>query len=159
MKCIFEDNIILIYVQKSNINEKNFEKLSYIEEYFKNIFLKIKQKYNIDMNGFYFVNVYIDSIYGIILEIKEEKLEFIDYYDDAVDMKLSLYQEPFLYRIEDILDLQKSLKPKFDIYLYQNNWYIKPKDLTEDTLLYKILEYTEIIYKDTSKIINYGKKI
>ena len=69
MKCIFEDNTILIYVQKSNINEKSFEKLSYIEEYFKNIFLKIKQKYNIDMNGFYFVNVYIDSIYGIILEI------------------------------------------------------------------------------------------
>lgn len=159
MKCIFYDNNILIYIQKSHITEKDFENLSYIEEYFKNIFLKIKQKYQIDIKGFYFVNVYIDNIYGIVIEIQEEKLEFIEYYDDSIDMKISLHQEQFLYKINDILDLGKNIKSKFDIYSYQNKWYIKPKNLIGDKILYKILEYTEIIYKDTNKIINYGKKI
>ena len=69
MKCVFEDNHILVYLPKCDINEKSFEDLSYIEEYFREIFLKIKQKYNIELSGFYFVNVYIDLINGIILEI------------------------------------------------------------------------------------------
>lgn len=156
MKCIFKENYILIYIQKNNINKENFEELEYIETYFKEIFSKIREKYSIDMNGFYFVNVYIDYIYGIILEIKEEQLEFIEYYDDTIDMKIALHKEEFLYKINDILNLEESLKNKIDIYNYNNEWYIKIK---ENKSLYQILEFTEIIYKDTNKIIKYGKKI
>ena len=106
------------------------------------------------MNGFYFVNVYIDSIYGVILEIEEEKLEYIEYYDDAVDMKISLHREEFLYKIKDISKVENI--NNIDIYSYNNEWYIKIK---KNKCLYQILEFTEIIYKDTKKIIKYGKKI
>ena len=108
MKCVFGNDYIIVYIQNSNINEECLEDL---ETYFKEIFSKIREIYQINMNGFYFVNVYIDSIYGVILEIEEEKLEYIEYYDDAVDMKISLHREEFLYKIKDISTI-KSLSNK-----------------------------------------------
>lgn len=151
MKCVFGNDYIIVYIQNSNINEECLEDL---ETYFKEIFSKIREIYQINMNGFYFVNVYIDSIYGVILEIEEEKLEYIEYYDDAVDMKISLHREEFLYKIKDISKVENI--NNIDIYSYNNEWYIKIKN---NKCLYQILEFTEIIYKDTKKIIKYGKKI
>lgn len=159
MKCVFEDNHILVYLPKCDINEKSFEDLSYIEEYFREIFLKIKQKYNIELSGFYFVNVYIDLINGIILEIEEEQLEFIEYYDDAIDMKIVIHQEEFLYETSDVLNLPNDFKKNFNIYYYQNRWYLKLKNKMDDNVWYQILEYTKIIYKGTNWIIKYGKKM
>ena len=151
MKCVFGNDYIIVYIQNSNINEECLEDL---ETYFKEIFSKIREIYQINMNGFYLVKVYIDSIYGVIREIEEEKLEYIEYYDDAVDMKISLHREEFLYKIKDISKVEDI--NNIDIYSYNNEWYIKIKN---NKCLYQILEFTEIIYKDTKKIIKYGKKI
>ena len=147
MKCTFKDNNILIYIQDTNITEKSFDDLVYIEEYFKSIFVKIKEKYNININGLYIVNVYFDNQLGMVLELKEEKIDFIDY-DDVVDMKIILHNEHFLYEIDDILNLKDN-----DIYLYQKKWYVRPKNI------YHLLEHARIIYKNTEKIVRYGKKI
>ena len=147
MKCTFKDNNILIYIQDNNITEKSFDDLVYIEEYFKSIFVKIKEKYNININGLYIVNVYFDNQLGMVLELKEEKIDFIDY-DDVVDMRITLHNEHFLYEIDDILNLKDN-----DIYLYQKKWYVRPKNI------YHLLEHARIIDKNTEKIVRYGKKI
>lgn len=157
MKCTFEDNNIIVYMPKNNLTEQSFEDLPYIEEYFKKILLKIKERYNIDINGFCNVNVYIDHLYGTILNIKEEQLEFIEYYDDTIDMKISICQKPFLYEVQDVLPI--ILNKNYEIYYYQNKWYVKPKNLIDDKELYLILEHSKIIYKETERIIKYGKKI
>ena len=83
----------------------------------------------------------------MVLELKEEKIDFIDY-DDVVDMRIILHNEHFLYEIDDILKLKDD-----DIYLYQKKWYVRPKNI------YHLLEHARIIYKNTEKIVRYGKKI
>ena len=99
--------------------------------YFKKLFLKIKDNYQICMNGFYNVDIYLDSIYGIILELKEEKLEFIEYYEDEIDMRISIHEDEFLYQIDDILKINRD---NYDIYNYQNKWYIKLKNENKKNL-------------------------
>lgn len=151
MKINFDDNKIIIYLFKNNIKKEDFNDLKYIEEYFRNIFIRLKQIYNIEINGFYNINVYIDNIFGIVLELIEENIEYIDYYDDVIDMKLELHENEFLYHINDVTNIDESNI----IYKYNNKYYLKIKNKNE---LYKILEYTSVVYKDTDIILKHAKK-
>ena len=154
MKCILGYHNVIIYIPKKNETE-NFENRSEIESYFKKLFLKIKDNYQICINGFYNVDIYLDSSYGIILELKEEKLEFMEYYEDEIDMRISIHEDEFLYQIDDILKINQD---NYEIYSYQNKWYIKLKN-TKKKDLYSILEHVNVIYKETEPIIKYGKKL
>ena len=52
-----------------NLNEKKD-----LEKYFQDFFLKLKETYKININGFYEVNIYIDDTYGAALEIEKEDI-------------------------------------------------------------------------------------
>ena len=142
MKCIIDDDKIIIYV--GNYNRKKLEDIDYLEDYFRDIFIKLKEKYNIKIHGFCNIDAYIDNN-DIVLEIVEEK-ELVDYYEDIIDMKISIHESTFLYEISNILDINKHIKG--EIYLYKNKFYINKKSLNLN-----ILEHTKLIYKDTNKII------
>lgn len=154
MKCILEDHNVTIYIPKKNEIE-HFENRNEIENYFKKLFLKIKDNYQICMNGFYNVDIYLDSFYGIILELKEEKLEFMEYYEDEIDMRIAIHEDEFLYQIDDILKINRD---NYEIYNYQNKWYIKLKNKNKKNL-YSILEHVNVIYKGIKPILKYGKKL
>lgn len=154
MKCILEGCNVIIYIPKKE-EIADFENRNEIENYFKKLFLKIKDNYQICMNGFYNVDIYLDSIYGIILELKEEKLEFIEYYEDEIDMRISIHEDEFLYQIDDILKINRD---NYDIYNYQNKWYIKLKNENKKNL-YSMLEHVNVIYKEIKPILKYGKKL
>lgn len=143
MKCIIENDKITVYVenyQKSYLND-----IDYLEDYFRNIFLKLKEKYNIKVQGFCNVDVYVDNT-DMVLEIEEEK-ELVDYYEDIIDMKISIHESTFLYEVLNLLNINKYIKN--DIYLYKNKFYIRKKDANLN-----ILEHLKLIYKNTDKIIN-----
>ena len=53
-----------------NLNEKKD-----LEKYFQDFFLKLKETYKININGFYEVNIYIDDTYGAALEIEKEEIK------------------------------------------------------------------------------------
>lgn len=143
MKCIIENDKIIIYMEK--YNKKYLNDIDYLEDYFRKIFLKLKEKYNIILHGFCNVDVYIcDS--DMVLEIEEEK-DLVDYYEDIVDMKISIHESTFLYEVSNLFNINKYIKN--EIYLYKNKFYIKKKDMNLN-----ILEHLKLIYKDTNKIIN-----
>lgn len=145
MKITFVDNKIVIYISKDYMN------LDYdnIEEYFKDIFIKLKDYYNINLKGFFNANIYIDSLYGAILELEKEELDFIEYYDFEIDMKTKIIKTIFLYKKQDNYKLDNVVQ-----YFYNNSIYIKPNALSID-----ILEHCEVCYRETEKIIKYGKLI
>lgn len=158
MKCITNGNKTIIYVQDTNIKITQFDDIEFVEEYFKSLFLRLKENYQIHLNGFYIIDVYIDKIYGMIIEMKEEDIDYIDYYDDTIDMKTSVHSASFLYQVKDILNLYHFKDLEF--YLYQNQYYLKIKDNVDNIKLSEILEYVEnIIYKDTDLIIKRAKKL
>ncbi len=143
MKCTIENKKIIVYVEKYT---KNYlDDIDYLEDYFRKIFIKLKEKYDIKIQGFCNVDVYTDNS-DMVLEIEEEK-ELVDYYEDIIDMKISIHESTFLYEVLNIFNINKYING--DIFLYKNKFYIKKKDMN-----FNILEHLKLVYKDTNKIIN-----
>ena len=132
MKIKFEDNLIL-YLNNEYLKYKNYS-ISKIEDNFKSIFETLKYCYNIEIKGYYDIDIYIDEAYGIIIEMKKENLEFD--YDDQIDMRISIHKQPFLYQIDDIYINNK-------IYKYKNKYYINKYNIEHSIPIYK----TNDIYK------------
>ena len=136
------DDIIVVFLMEFSYKDEN------LEDEFKNLLDKLNKVYNIDIKGSYKINLYKDKIYGTVLEIIKDS----DYYDyfNAIDLTINIIDSHFLYEINDYIYNLNS-----DIYLYNNKIYV---DINNKKDLYKVLEYSTIIYKENS-IIKNGKKI
>lgn len=152
MKIELLENDIILFIKQTEVVDLNFEKKNEVEAYFKNILLKLKEYYSVDIKGFYDIYVYIDKKEGMVLRLENEDL---DYYNSFHQLELRVLKEEtvFFYEVEDILDLP--LK-EIDIYVYKNRFYIKRKNKKK---VYSLYEFGKIIYEDTNKIINNGKKV
>lgn len=143
------------YTKDINIKEKEN-----LEDYFKKLFLNLKKNYHMDMSGYYNIHVFLDDIYGMILEIEKEDIEYLSYFENQVDMRISLETENgFLYQIEDILSLPSSLFSSLELIQYKNRYYASMQE-NNPMVLSQLLEFATILYGDVvEKIKNYGKKI
>ena len=155
MKVSIEDeNNFIVFLNNKNFNFKNNDDL---EEQFKSIFNLIKSRYKLAVNGFYNIVVYKDDIYGMILVMEKEDIEYFDYFDNQVEMRIviSPYNK-FVYKVENN-DLNfPSINCK--ICLYLGNIYLIPNDNIKNIELSKILEYTTIIYgEEAEKILKFSK--
>lgn len=136
------DDIIVVFLMDFSYKDEN------LEDEFKNLLDRLNKVYNIDIKGSYKINLYKDKIYGAVLEIIKDS----DYYDyfNAIDLTINIIDSHFLYETNDYVYNLNS-----DIYLYNNKIYV---DINNKKDLYKVLEYSTIIYKENS-IIKNGKKI
>ena len=83
MNIKFIDDLILdIYIKKKLIDNIDFNSKENLEDYLKNLFKILKNKYRITIEGFYDITVYIDKYYGIVLHLEKEDIDYYDYYKD-----------------------------------------------------------------------------
>jgi len=129
------NDTIIIYL-KDTI-EEDIESLAYT------ITNKLNKYFNINLKGFYNVDVYIDNNYGTILEFINDAR---DLYFSKLELNIKKINTSFLYEIEDIT--YPNLK---NIYYYDNKYYI---DYYLDNM-----EIAKINYKNISSIIKNAKKI
>lgn len=151
MKIDYKNNNIVVFIKKDNTDFKDYDKL---EDYFINLFTKLKKITNKDMSGLYLLNVYIDKYYGSVVEIIEEDDPYTYYLDDQIDMKVNIINIDFLYEI-DYYDINKDI---FDIYKCKNKIYIKPKKQISNKEFINLIENSRIIY-DTKNIFLTSKKV
>ncbi len=154
MKIIINDDINMIIFLNKEYLKIDFNNIDELEDYFKDLFLTLKNIYNIKLNGFYYIEVFVDKNYGVILELEKEELEYIDYYDNQVDMRVTVNDSEFMYLINDY-----DLNDIMEIYSFQNNLYGKLKKQINSIKMGEILEKGKIIYKDYDKILKYGKRL
>lgn len=154
MKLESKENILIIYLKKQLIDTIDFTKKNELEKYFKELFLKLKEYYNIKINGYYNINVYIDEFYGVVLELQKEELDYYEYFDNQVDMHILTEEVQFLYLIEDYFIINELNISK--LYYYKDKYYILPNINTDYNYL---LENSEVIYKNTKEIIKFGRVI
>lgn len=105
---------------------------------FKDIFIKVKNKYN--LSGLFDINVYVNEDYGMIIEILN-----LCYYKGEIDVKIRFHLDSvFLTEInvDEILDYD-------EVYYYMNKFYGNYKNYSD----------SEIIYKDIDIILNDGIKV
>ena len=150
MKILYEDNIVIYINDKIELNDIND-----IKVYLKNLFIKIKDRINI--SGFYDSFIYKDKRYGMIIELIKDDSDYFDYLDE-IDMHITLEDTVFLYQINDIFIDNKIINNN-SIYLYDNKYYLKLNNKLNDIDFSKLLEVSELVYKDTNIILNCGKKI
>jgi len=150
VKIIDDDNMI-VYLSKCYIENINFTDKDSLEIYFKDLFKTLQKKYDINISGYYDIDVYIDNYYGVIIEMMKEDLEYYNYFDDKLEMQIVIHDNiSFLYLYKDYFDIEKINDSQ--IYKYKDNYYLKiDKDISNIEFA-RILEFSDIIYRNTDKI-------
>ncbi len=150
IEALSEKKIILFLIDKNSFDFKNMKSL---EEEFRKLFLKLKYYHDIHIQGFYNVKVYLDKNFGLVLEIDGEDLDYLDYLDGEIDMRIELIEEEFLYEVKDILNVPKYLRNKMDIYSLEDKYYMKVKEELNNIDLSCLLEYATCIYHNQNPFL------
>lgn len=159
LKTVFQDEKIIIYLKKTATDNFDLNDEEKLEQYFRNLFLSLKTRYDLEVNGYYNIDVYPDAYYGMILEIENMDVDYYRYFSQ-IDMKINVLKNSFfLYEIDyeclEKLDLQN-----FICYQEKNKIYLQAKENINDITLGSILEYAHIIYGDKAQdILKYSKKV
>lgn len=132
-----------IYIKKYLIENIDFSSKSDIEKYLKKLFKTLNNKYNISIEGFYNITVYIDKYYGIILHLEKEDMEYFEYYKNQVDMRLVTIHTDFMYEVDDI---PYNIIDKVNIKIKNKNIYIKLKEELSNIEMMNLLENSKIVY-------------
>ena len=146
MKVEVISNGYIVYLNQFNLIDIDFKNMDILEDSFKKLLKKLNNYYHIDINGYYNINVYIDSYYGAILQIEKESLDYYDYFEsDTIAMRIKKIDADFLYEVEDFL-FAKDFLNKFKLITKNNHIYLK----IIDDLSYKeyllLTEMSKIVY-------------
>lgn len=136
----------------ANYNNSKLTDLDYALSFIKDILKKyLKQK---NIKGTLKIDVYANKIYGVIINIKEEK-NFLNK-DAKITFNIDSY---FLYEI-DYFNIKKSIRKNNLVYYYKNKYYLYLNKEIKTSDYYQILEFSNIIYGNNSlEIINRGIKL
>ena len=144
MNIKFIDDLTLdIYIKKELINNIDFNSKEDLEKYLKKLFKTLKNKYQITVEGFYDISVYIDKYYGVVFHLEKEDIEYYDYYKNQVDMRLITINTEFLYKIDDI---PLNLLDRISIINKDSDIYLKLKKELPKLEMMILLENSQIVY-------------
>ena len=144
MRFIFENNNIIVYINNDKIDFSLIVKEE-IEQFVKELILRLKKKHHKKISGFYKVKVYQNDSYGLILEM--EKQPDLDLFPDLIDLKLIIYYDVTIYyETEDYFQIEKCE----EIYELNNKYYINILNISKNEL-FKFIEFGKIIYGETLK--------
>jgi len=157
MKIDVRDNNLIVFLNKKMVSNVDFFNKSELEDYFRSLFLKLNSDYDFDMSGSYSIDVFIDKNYGVVLEIEKDDIDYFDYYDNVIDMKITISKySDFIYKLEGNIG---NLFEFCDIYLFNGDIYVDPVNIDFLNLGF-LIENSEIIYgKKCLDIRHSSKKI
>jgi len=145
MSIKFISNLVFdIYIKKDLIKGINFSIKADIEKYLKKLFKTLNTKYNLVIEGFYDITIYIDKYYGIVLHLEKEDIDYYEYYKNQVDMRLITIDTEFMYQIDDI---PNKILNKVNIFIKDKNIYLTIKEELTNLEMMNLLENSKLVYK------------
>ena len=157
MKLVLEDNKVIIFLNKLYIKKFDFEDKKETEKFLRDLINRVKNKYNLDFSGYYNINIYIDKIYGFIISIEKEDLEYFDYFNGQIEFSVKVIKSEFLYKMEELLT--EDILSNFIIYKNKDKFYLKPKEVLTNREMGLLLENAEIIFNTQTKEIIQSSKV
>ena len=143
---------ITIFINKCLLDGVNLNEKKEVEQYLKKLFRRLNEYYNVTINGYYDVDLYIDNFYGIVLDLKKDDISYYDYYENYVDMRIVYHQTDFLYEVDNFWN-----SDKVDNYIYDGKIYAKVINKTGVNEMLELIEHSTIAYKDTGSILTKAK--
>ena len=144
MKIDFINNTYIVYLNRYNIIDMDFSNTKALERDLKNLLLRLKKYYKIEIKGYYNITVYMDKYYGAVLKI-EENNDYYDYFDDSIEVRMKKVKSKFLYEIDDISYIETYID-KFKISIDNNKVYLTIDNELNEYEYLKLLEVSNIIY-------------
>lgn len=141
---IIDENNIIVFL---------FERTDYLKDALKSmksLFEKLKKIYNLDIEGYYFIDIYKDPYYGMVLELEKERTTFLSL-TTKVDARIEVHDVTFLYQVDDPFFITDFTN--INVYYYKDKIYLK---LNDNNCL-KVVENSKLIYKNTDNIIKQSK--
>lgn len=155
MKLVYEDDKLVLYLNKMYIHSLDFSDKEMIQSYMKRLFLKVSSRYDIEFDGYYIVKLYVDMNYGVIIEVIKEELEYLDYFSNQIEMNTEVVHGSFLYEVSDVNE--KNLD-HFLLYKFNDKLYMRVKSQVDDMQMGNLIEHSKIIYGiEANNIIKKGK--
>ena len=151
MKLTLTDDKVILYINRMYIESLDLKDKEETEKYIEKSLQKFRNKYDIKINGYYIVNLYVDMSYGLIIEMRKEELEYLDYFSNQIEMNTRVIHGSFLYEISDIdMDSFKY----FYVYKLNGRLFLRVKKDLSDIEMGKLIEMSKIIYgKEAEQII------
>ena len=150
MKIILDNNHLTIFLNNLYLKDKNLNDKNEVEDFLGQLIKKIKFYYDLTLEGFINVWLYLDNNYGVVIKIEKEDLEYFDYFNGGIDMNIKVIETNFLYKMEELFP--KDFLNKFIIYKYHDKFYLKPKEKLNIKEMSVLLENTKIIYRNSLEI-------
>ena len=143
MNIKFIDELILdIYIKKELIDNIDFNNKNDLEKYLKKLFKILKSKYNVVIEGFYDITVYVDKYYGVVIHMEKDDVDYYDYFKNQVDMRIITIDTDFLYLVDDIPEY---LLNKVEVIIIEKNIYLKIKKELNKVEMMKLLEISKVV--------------
>lgn len=158
MKIDFRGNNFIVFLNKKYSEKIDFLDKEELETYFRKLFIKFKDTYDIDVCGSYNIEVFTDNNYGIILSIKQDDVDYFEYYSDQIDMSIVISKyDQFIYKL--IGNLDETVKKNCEFCIYDNDVYVIPKNIDFIDIGY-LVENSEIVYgRKAYDVIHNGFKV
>ncbi len=135
------NNKYIICLKKKDIAGINFDNKKEVEDLFKKIFLKLKKRYE-DINGFFYIKVYLNKYIGVV-ELEKEESDY-EYLSSKIDMQIEILEDANILKEYDNINYVKDST----FYMYNDKYYTKYLDDIDS-------EFFKIIYGiDAETIIN-----
>lgn len=148
---VYNINNVVFYLSKEYLNKIHFKIDNEVEKEFKKLFVRLKNIYNLDLKGYYEVTIYINDLYGIIIEMEKDDDEYIKIFGDTLDMKITFkFDSEIFYKINNLDFFEYD---KYNLYNDNNNLYIsiKNKILLNRKEYLTLLENSKLIYGNELK--------
>lgn len=148
------DDSLIVFLNKFYIEKNNFSLKNNLENYFKKIFKILNDCYSIEIIGYYNIRIYRDKIYGYVLEMNKEDLDFYNYYDTHIDMKITISNfDRFVFKLNSNSLLEKRLLNFCYLIKYDKDIYLIPKKTITQYYLGNLIENCKIIYGSKAREI------
>lgn len=145
LEVIEKDNYKL-FINSDYIDDFDIYDNGALGKYIKKIILKIKKVYNVILEGFYEVHVYILKHIGIILEIRN-----IDsYLSKTIDLKIIIHNDEDIYLQIPEYELIRGYK---NLKYLDNYFYLNVKDICLEK--WSIIEHYNVVLGEDIKDIKH----
>lgn len=155
MKLVTVDDMLILFLNRVYIQSLDFSDKESVQKYMKQLLSKLRNKYDLEFDGYYEMTLYLDMNYGVIIEVKKEELEYLDYFSNQIEMNTKVIEGSFLYEVSNF---DENFMEKFWVYKLKDKIYLRAKDNISNIEMGIILESAKIIYGDLAdKIIRKAK--
>lgn len=144
-----DDNNFYIYLNKYYVSDLDIENKACVEQYFKKMFLSLKNNHHLDIYGYYNIRVYVNKQYGIIIDVFKLSNDYFKMSGSKVDMKIMIDSDnKFLYEIDDYFFAKENIEYVQNIYVKDGKYYIELCDDVDEKFYLQLIEHSNIIFSD-----------